>query len=411
MSKERLLKNFAFLSILQVASFILPFLIVPYLVRVLGVDKFGLLAFSTGALTYFLILTDFGFNLSATREISINRGDLAKIEEIFSAVFILKVTLVICAAAIYFSALFLIDKFHKDFWLYTVSFSIVIGNFLFPLWFFQGMEEMKYVTAIQLSARVVANLATFIYVNEPSDYILVPVFSGGTLIIAGLMSLAIIWRKFGIRLKLIRYKILANYFVDSLQFFLSRASLSVYTASNTFLLGLQTGNLVVARYAMAEKVYSALQAMYQPLSGAIYPYVASQKDVKLFKRIFSFAIAVNFIVVVTLLVYADAVLRLVYGNEAGQDSILIFRILLISALFVVPSVLLGYPFLGALGHGRAANRSVMFGSLLHLVLLAVIFFSKNITAINVSICVVITEFFVFTYRIYWVNKAGLWERQ
>jgi PST family polysaccharide transporter len=44
-----------------------------YLVRVLEPEKFGLIAFSQVFVGYFMILTDYGFNLSATRDTSINR--------------------------------------------------------------------------------------------------------------------------------------------------------------------------------------------------------------------------------------------------------------------------------------------------------------------------------------------------
>src|SRR5690606_5052229 len=109
--KTRLLDNFFSLAVLQGANYILPLLTMPYLVRVLGVEQFGLLMFAQSFITYINILTDYGFNLSATKLIAVNRENEDKISEIFSGVFLIKLALLLFCFIIMLIAVFSFEKF------------------------------------------------------------------------------------------------------------------------------------------------------------------------------------------------------------------------------------------------------------------------------------------------------------
>jgi len=146
--KKALLSNFFSLSALQGVNMILPLVTLPYLVRVLGVETFGLLNFSLAIIMILNILVSFGFELSATREISIiDKNNTKEISLIFSAVMAAKVALAVISFVMLSLLIMLVDRFEEHYMLYLITFGLVIGNVLFPSWFFQGhgKNEVHYL--------------------------------------------------------------------------------------------------------------------------------------------------------------------------------------------------------------------------------------------------------------------------
>ena len=111
--KKRLMSNFFSLSVLQGANYILPLITLPYLVRVLGIDNFGILAMATAVIMYLGILVDYGFNTTGTRAISINRNDIKKVEEIYNTIMFIKVFLLLVAFLVLSFVLYVFDSLRK----------------------------------------------------------------------------------------------------------------------------------------------------------------------------------------------------------------------------------------------------------------------------------------------------------
>ena len=398
--------NFFSLTSLKVLTYILPLITFPYLIRVLGIEKFGLIMFAQATMYYFEIVVDFGFNLSATREVALNAKKPNKLNEIISAVFSIKFMLLLFSFLVLIVVVNLFDRFLQDFLLYYYSFLKVIALAFFPVWFFQGIEKMKYITLIDIISKSIFTVLIFVFVQSESDYILVPLISGVGYIIGTIFSLIYLFRRFKKSFIICSFSVLKKYFNDSSMFFLSRVSVSLYTTSNAFFLGLVTSNIMVGYYAVAEKLYMVIRQLYQPIVQVIYPYMSKSKNVKFFKKLYPIIIFLNFIGVYVLWVYAPEIIFMV-TNETFLETVKVFRILLIVACVVVPSVLIGYPFLAALGYKNEANYSTIIGSLFHVISLTVLFFCNSIDIYSIVYLLIITELIVLIYRFYSVYKHKL----
>ena len=405
---KTILNNFFSLTLLKVLTYILPLITFPYLIRVLGVEKFGLIMFAQATMYYFEIVVDFGFNLSATREVALNAKKVNKLNEIISAVFSIKCFLLIISFLILFIVLSVFDRFTDDYLIYYYSFLKVIAFAFFPVWFFQGIEKMKYVTYINIVSKSIYTVLIFVFIQTESDYLLVPLINGFGFFIGSLLALYYVFKHFKHVFVFNSFAIIKQHFIDSSMFFLSRVSVSLYTSSNTFVLGLVASNLTVGYYAIAEKLYMVIRQLYQPIVQVIYPYISKSKNLVFFKKLYPVVVLLNFIGVYILWVFAPELIYLV-SKEYFLESIKVFRILLVVSCIVVPSILIGYPFLAALGFKNEANYSTIIGSLFHVVILGILYFSNLINMYNIVYLLLATESIVLLYRYYAVYKNKLFQ--
>lgn len=325
--KKRLISNFFFLSLLQGANYILPLLTLPYLLRVLGVEYFGLLAFATATVAYFGILTDYGFSLTVTREISIYRDNKQKIIEIFSSVMIIKVVFLILSFLLLSLLVFSFEKFSKEWLVYFLTFGTIIGQILFPIWLFQGLESMKYITYLNILSRVIFTVTIFLFVKEQNDYYLVPFLTSLGYLITGIWSLFIVRKEFGIVFQFQNWITIKYYLLDGKDIFISRIFSSLYRNSNVIILGFLTNNTVVGYYSVAEKVIQILQSLQDIVGNTLFPYFSKKfdKSKKSFfninKKFFKFIFASYFSITLVTLVLSGFITFVLLGEKNSMVTL------------------------------------------------------------------------------------------
>jgi polysaccharide transporter, PST family len=406
---RNLKNNILSMLTLQGVNFIIPLILLPILVNNLGNEKFGLLIFAQVFINYFNLLVNFGFDLSATRKISIHRNNDKRLSEIFYSVFFIRLILLLFSIILLYFILKYIDKFNEFQEIYWVTFISVIGQFLFPLWFFQGLEKMKYITIINTLSKIFFLILTIILIKNEDDYIVAAYLYSFGFLTSGLFSIFLIYYKFPIKFLIPSKRKLRFYFLESLHFFLSRVSVSLYTSSNVFILGLVSNYTVVGYYSIALKIYSALQSLYITISTALYPYMAKNKDITLFKKLFIILVFINLFMLSIVYTFEIDLFKFLFNNYE-QISIQIFNILLLVSLISMASILLGYPLLAALGYKKISNNSVIFGSFYHIIALFILYATNNLTVYTIAYLLVSTEILVLSIKLYAINKFVLIKR-
>jgi len=272
---RRLVENIFSLYILQGLNYIVPMAVLPYLVRVLGMEMYGLIAWAQSFAQYFSLLTDYGFNYSATRSIAQQSGNREGISRIFCAVMLIKSLLTVLGAIILVAIVLSVPRLHESSAFFFVAYFAVIGGVLFPTWYFQGIEQMRFISGIIGLSRLLGAAALFVFVHHPSDALTALAIQSLSLVLGGAAGLWVAFKKLGLRF----YTPTTDELIDTLRggwnLFVTTAAVSLYTNTNVFLVGLLAGNLQAGYFSAAEKIIRAMQGLLNPISQALFPRMSS----------------------------------------------------------------------------------------------------------------------------------------
>ena len=272
---RRVVGNATSVMAVQAGTYLLPLINIPYLLRVIGPEHYGLIAFSQAVMAYFVTLNDYGFNLSATRELAVRRDDSVLRSELYSSVMAIKCCFCLLSFLILCSLVHFVPRFHDNGSVFLASFGIVVGTMLFPQWFFQGIEKIYWISAMNLAANIVFTAGIYLLVRKPSDFLIAAIVQAAGKVVAGVVGLIILFSTEHVKLTLPTPGQIRHRFVDGWYLFLSSAAATFYTSSNAVVLGVVCGMTEVGYFSAAYKIFAAGQGLVSPMCQAMYPHVCS----------------------------------------------------------------------------------------------------------------------------------------
>lgn len=327
--KRKLFRNWYYLTILQIAQYALPFVPIPYLVRVLSPEKFGLVAFAAAMAQFFSVFVEYGFSYSAVKRIAVNKKDKRKVEEIFSCAIIIKAVIACVLASVFVPLVLFVPQIYEEKTVFIFAFFMIFADIFFTAWFFQGMEKLKHFAYLYLILESAYAASVFIFIKKESDYIYVPLLDGLCSFIIGVISIRLIRKTFGISFKLQPLSRIIFYFKNSWHYFISDFASSAYTSASVFILGFIAGNAVVGYYRAALGILLPVKALFEPVVQAAYPYMSktageSKEKAVRFLKTYGFSVAFAALAASGVLFFgSDFIVAVCLGNEYGRSSILL----------------------------------------------------------------------------------------
>ncbi len=341
------LKNFTYLSILNGLNMLLPLLVIPYITNLFGAAHFGDYAYTLVLMQNINVLTAYGFQFSATKDIVRHRDDMTFVSRICSATLIARLVIaaVLICTILMFSAVIFQDELQK--WLFITAIGMIVGDALIPLWLFLGLERMKYVTMVNATAKILFTIAIFVFLHEDEDFPMIFTLYSCGYLIAGVLSVWIACRKFGVRYSIPDLSFIWLQLKQGWYIFCSQIGIDLYRNINVIILNFFVTKEAVGYYALAEKLIKAMQSLITPLSQALFPRMGKRfqengvrASIDSLRRIASYY-AIALVVIAIVVFFASTEIGLIVGKDFS-NSVSLIRIMTPVLIFGCLNFLLGF---------------------------------------------------------------------
>ena len=405
---KKLLESFLSLSFINVANSIIPILIFPYLIRVLGLSQFGILMLINSIVIYSQTIVDYGFNLLGTSYISKNREFRYKVENYISQVFYLKLILFLIVY-ICISIILVIFSFDNKI-LFLISIPIVLGNVAFQTWVYQGFENMRFVAFLSLFLKVISAILVLIFIKNSNQIVYYPLINTLMSLIFGVISFIYINKRFGIRLVKINIYEICSLLKSGFYIFISQIQICLFNNTNILILGLYGTPSQVGLFAAIEKIMRALAMLQGPITGALFPHISNLIHIDRYKanrfvlNVLKYGLLFYIIILFIIIIAHEFVIKLFIG-QSNPDAYHLLMVLISVPLSIFINNIMGTQIMINLGYKKEFMLILLVSGLTNLILCNILSYFYH--EVGTAYSLLIIEWFVALSMSIFVFKKRL----
>ena len=401
MKHKNIVNNTIMLMIFNIAKIVFPFITLPYLTRILTTDSYGIVAYVKTVMSYMQIFVDFGFVLSATKDIVKCRENKNEMERVigdtmvarvilgglgFVVVLILSLALPILRTNILYTMLSYV----------AVFLSIFLMDFLF-----RGLERMHVITIRFIVMKIISTIFTFVLIKGDQNLILIPILD----IVSTLVAILMVWYEIGkmqLKLKFSGIKKVISTLKDSFVYFLSNVAATSLNALSTIIIGIYTSPTEVAYWSLCMQIIGSITACYNPISDGIYPEMIKTKNTAIIKKVLKIFMPIVLAGCIFSYFFAN-IGFMILGGEKYSNAVPVFRLLIPTLFFGFPAIIFGWPTLGAIGKAKETTVTTIIAISVYIIYIVGLIVTKSFTITNIAIGRSITEMVLFGTR-YWFYR-------
>lgn len=333
--KQKQFHNLSMYGFGQAFNLITPILVIPYIVSICGETGYGKIGVGMAIAFFLMVFVDYGTEIIGVKEVAINRENHQKLESIFTTTYSAKALLLAAVIIIFSVVINFIPFFAKEKTLFLLSLTMVIGQFINPTWFFQGVENFKWITILNIVSKIIYLAGVFIFIKKPEDYILSNLIWGIGMIVANGISFVYIIKKYSISFKNTDKGKVLELLKHNFSIFYSQIFVSLQMYSPIVLISFFGNNAMAGQYKIIDQIIVIFKTYLLLFFNYVYPRICyllekSKKEALHFWKLYN---GVNFIFI-TLSMIGIAFFSLKVVAYFNPQEVEVISNLLKTALFI-----------------------------------------------------------------------------
>ncbi len=401
-----IVKNTGYLTFIECIRLILPFVALPYIIRTVGIERYGMVAFAYSIISYFSIFINFGLDISSVKDVAVLRENKRELHSLVSSVLIIKLVLLLLSFVVLLFGITFIPVFAEYKTLLLFSFIACLSEILYPIWYFQGIEKMKYISLVSSSSILLYTISVFVFVHDKDDYVLVPLLQSLSRIAVGIFGFICLIKVEGVRFSFPPLQHTIQVFKNAVPFFLSRVSVIYNSNLAKTISGLFLSMESVAAFDIAQKVSQFVLVPISMLNHATYPHIARTRNKTFIKKYLYLCAFLGFVLSLSLFIVSPILIR-IFTSENVVEATTILRVLCLFTFSDTITICLGTCTLVAFGYPKPFNVSVIYSTLVLSLIYFLIYCFKLFNTSSFAFAIFLSSVFVLFYRLYYSMKYDI----
>ena len=238
----------------QLFNLVTPLLVVPYIVGVCGEENFGKTAVGMAIAFFLIVFIDFGSDIIGVRQVAVNRDNPEQLNKVFTTTYAVKAIILLIVIVTSAVLIATIPFCESDKTMFYFGLTVLVGQFINPTWFLQGVENVKWITLLNIISKSIYLIGIYATINQESDYIYINLWWGIGMIIANIIVFLLILKTYNFNFVNVNKADVFKHFHNDFSMFSSQIFVSLQLYAPIVLISSFGSNLMAGQYRIIEQI-------------------------------------------------------------------------------------------------------------------------------------------------------------